>query len=302
MTRRLGLTAVVLSAVCFGAMPVFARLATSSGMDTVSLLAVRFASAAVVLWGLVLIARRSIPRGRTLATLIAMGAVGYVAQSYCYFEALTMAPAGLVALLFYLYPVLVTAGSAAFLGERLTVPKAVALALALGGTALMLGRPEGGRSLGIVLGLLSGALYAVYLLVGSRVLARAGSIASSAVIISCAATVYGGVALASGFQLPTSSIGWAGVAALTLVSTVAALVLLFVGMRSVAPGEVATVSAVEPGVAVALAVALLGEPLTWNLVAGGALVVVAVVTLSRAGAVGSAADEEISTTEYGGHD
>jgi drug/metabolite transporter (DMT)-like permease len=283
MRRRHGPLLIVLSAVAFGCMAIFARFAYDDGVDPVSLLALRFGIAAAAMWGLMAWRRRPAPRGGTLVALALMGAIGYVGQSLSYFTALTMASAGLVALLLYLYPVMVTVLSAVFLGERLTRAKAVALGLALAGTALTIGPPGGGRMLGIGLGVLCAVIYSVYILVGSKVSPRAGAIPATAVIMTSAAVVYWAICAVRGFHPPRGATGWVAVLALALVSTVVASVTFFEGLERVGPTTAATLSALEPAVTVALAVTVLGEPLTWMGVVGGALILAAVVGLARAG-------------------
>lgn len=95
-------------------MPIFARFAYTSGVSPVTLLFLRFAFAAPVMLGLVAYRRVRLPRGAALAALIGLGGVIYVAQALCYFTALTRAPASLVALILYLYPVLVALGQQSF--------------------------------------------------------------------------------------------------------------------------------------------------------------------------------------------
>ena len=86
--------------------------------------------------GNMLFSKTPFPRGLVLLELILLGAIGYVGESLAYFTALTMASPGLVALLLYIYPALVTALSAIFLKEHLTTVKVVALLLALSGSVL----------------------------------------------------------------------------------------------------------------------------------------------------------------------
>ena len=62
-----------------------------------------------------------------------MGAIGYVGQSLCYMSALQYASAGLVALLLYLYPMLVTILSVLILKDKLTKWNGLALLLATAG-------------------------------------------------------------------------------------------------------------------------------------------------------------------------
>ena len=134
--KRIGFLLMITSATAFGAMPIFARLAYESGADPITVLFLRFGIAATVMIGIMLVSKTPFPRGLVLLELILLGAIGYVGESLAYFTALTMAPAGLVALLLYIYPPLVTALSAIFLKEHLTTGKIVALFFALSGTAL----------------------------------------------------------------------------------------------------------------------------------------------------------------------
>ena len=142
--------------------------------------------ATVVMAGWMAARRVAWPRGRTLLGLIAMGALGYVGQSFCYFSALQHAPAGLVALLLYLYPALVAVLAVVVLKERFTRRKTVALALALGGAVLTIGVSRGGTPLGVAFGIGAAIIYAVYIIAGTRLLERAPAIPASTVIIASA--------------------------------------------------------------------------------------------------------------------
>ncbi len=258
-------------------MPIFARFAYTSGVSPVTLLFLRFAFAAPVMLGLVAYRRVRLPRGTALAALIGLGGVIYVAQALCYFTALTRAPASLVALILYLYPVLVALGATVVFHERFTVARAAALVLALGGAALMIGFERGGTTVGIVLAISGATIYAVYILVGTRVMRNVSSLAAAAVVICSTAVVYGGIAMATGPVWPGTAAGWLSVVALSLVSTVAAIALFFAGLERVGPTSASILSTFEPAVAVALAALLLGEAVTPARIAGGVLVLAAVL-------------------------
>src|SRR5262245_42779125 len=101
-------------------MAIFARLAYEDGTDVTALLFLRFTIAAACMAVLLRVRGQRWPRGPVLGGLTAMGGAGYVGQSLCYFTALTLASASLVALLLYAYPAIVTVLSAALLGARLT--------------------------------------------------------------------------------------------------------------------------------------------------------------------------------------
>jgi drug/metabolite transporter (DMT)-like permease len=279
--RALGVTLVVASGLCYGVMPLFARRATADGVDTPTLLLLRFGVAAVVMWTVTLARRIPLVRGRVLATLVGMGAVGYAGQAFCYFSALRHASAGLVALLLYLYPALVTLLSWLFLRHRLTKLQLAAVALALAGSALTVGRAGDGTPLGVTLGVLAALIYSVYIVTGSRLPSLPPAL-STAVVTSGAAVVYGVLVAARGPHLPTTPGGWAAVLALGVVGTVSAVALFLAGLARVGPVRASVYSCVEPVFTVALGVAFLGEHLGPLRVVGGAAVVAAVVVLARA--------------------
>ncbi len=271
---------VVISAASFGFLPIFARFAYADGVDSTSLLFLRFTIASLVMLGVMRRFSLRFPRGRTLAALVAMGGLGYVGQSFCYFSALHYASAGLVALLLYVYPALVAALSAAFFGERMTKRKTAALLLASAGTAMIIGLNVSGSPPGIALGLGAAAIYSLYILAGSRIIPEGGEIAASTVIMMSAAAVYGGIAAAAGLRLPETAEGALSVLGLALVSTVIAILTFFLGLRRIGATYASMISTFEPVVTVALAGLLLGETISPLAAAGGALVLAAVFLLS----------------------
>jgi drug/metabolite transporter (DMT)-like permease len=89
---------------------------------------------------------------------------------------------------------------------------------------------------------------------------------------------------------PTTSVdaaaGWGWIAAIALGSTVLGVSAFFVGLRAVGPATASIVSTAEPVVTVALAMLVYGEALGASQLAGGVLVLGAVVILQlRAGTV-----------------
>jgi drug/metabolite transporter (DMT)-like permease len=279
--RAIGVLLIIISAISFGVMPVFARLAYASGADPITVLFLRFGTAAVVMLGIMLASKTPFPHGLVLLELVLLGAIGYVGESLAYFIALRLASPGLVALLLYIYPALVTALSAVFLKEHLTTLKIVALFLALSGTALTIQITSGGSIVGILLGIAAAVDYAIYILLGSRIVRRSGSIGSTAIIIVSTAGVYAIIAPIHGLVFPGSPLGWVAVLAIALVSTVLSFVTFFAGLGRIGPTSASTLSTFEPIVAVALAAIVLGETITPVQTLGGALILIAVVILSR---------------------
>lgn len=261
-------------------MAIFARAAYDSGANVSGVLWVRFTLAGLLLTAIMLLSGRRFPRGRQLWVAAAMGGIGYVGQAMAYFSALEHASAGMVALLLYLYPVLVAVLAALFLGEAMSWRKAALLALSCAGTALTIGSGSG-SALGIALGIGAALIYSIYITVGSRFLHGTDSIGISAVVCLSAALVLSVIAGFSAPRFPAHGGGWLALAAIALVSTVIAIFTFFAGLRRVGASRAAILSTLEPVVTIVLAATFLGEAILPVQLAGGAMILAAAALVAR---------------------
>jgi drug/metabolite transporter (DMT)-like permease len=276
------------SAVAFGAMGIFGKLAYDEGVTVGTLLAVRFAIAAALFW--VLLAAtggrrllRGLPR-RDVVLGVLLGAVGYSAQAGAYFAALRQLDASLLSLLLYTFPAMVAIAAVLLGRERLTRRTVGALLLAGVGGVLVLGGARAGAldPVGTALALTAAVVYSAYILTSAPVSGRMEPLVL-ATLVSTGAAVTLGLAGALDGDLhlaAVSSRGYGWLAAIAVVSTVGAITLFFAGLRRVGPTAASIISTAEPVTAVALAGAVFGETLGPAQLAGGALVVGAVVVLA----------------------
>lgn len=282
---RLGVALVVGSAVCFGTLGIFGKLAYRLGLSTPQLLSYRFAVAAVLLWFVALVTRQGRITGRSVLGLIVMGGAGYVGQSASYFSALHYIPASINALLLYTYPVVVTLLAAIFFGESLSRMKLGAAGLAFLGTLLVIDvQLHAAPLIGVVLGLGSAAFYTGYILLGSRLLPGLPPVSSTAVIMTAAAIVWSSYALATGqlavdWTLPRLGL----IAAFAIVGTAVPILTFILGLRLVGASRAAILSTFEPASTVLLAVAVLGETGSPLQYVGGALILASVLLLEGPG-------------------
>jgi drug/metabolite transporter (DMT)-like permease len=266
-------------------MAVFAKEAYADDVSVLTLLALRFTIAAGAFW-VIVAARgpRSAPPARSIVVAgLALGAVGYAAQSGGYFGALTRIDASLTALLLYVYPALVFLGALALRRDHIDRRRMVALVLATGGAALVLAGGGTGDldALGVALGLSAAVAYSVYILVADGVTRRIDPFHLSALIATGAAATLWAAGLVSGsLDLGFDPAGWAWIAALALVSTVVAISAFLAGLPKVGPATASIVSTVEPMVSVGMAMLWFGERLGAVQIVGGALVLSAVVLLA----------------------
>jgi drug/metabolite transporter (DMT)-like permease len=276
------------SGAAFGAMAVFGKLAYDGGATVGTLLSVRFVLAAVLFWILVLGTRGATQfralRGRDVGVGLALGAGGYAIQAGCYFTALERIDASLLSLLIYTFPAMVAVAAVVLGRERLDGRRLAALGLASGGLALVVAGAGTGAldPLGTALGLGAAVVYSTYILVSEGVVERVPpSVLSALVCTGAAVSLTAGAALLGQLRLGELTLaGWGWLACLAVVSTVAAVSLLFAGLRRVGPTTASILSTVEPVVTVVLAYLVFGELLGAVQVLGGALVIAAVLTLA----------------------
>jgi drug/metabolite transporter (DMT)-like permease len=278
------------SAVAFGAMGIFGKLAYDEGATVGTLLAVRFLLAAALFWVLVAAtgaARhvRALSR-RDLGIALALGGVGYGAQAGAYFAALQRLDASLLSLLVYTFPAMVTVAAIALGRERANRHTAAALVLASAGLILVLAGAGAGAldPLGTLLGVSAAVVYSTYVLTSAGIAERVGPLVLSALVCTGAATTLTlGSAAGGDLQLgDVSAAGFGWLAGIAVVSTVGAVSLFFAGLQRVGPTTASILSTAEPLTTVVLAFLAFGESLGPVQLAGGALVLGAVLVLSAA--------------------
>ncbi len=280
MQNILGFILILISAVSFGAAPVFTEFVYREGLNTQSLLFFRFSMASVIIWLIVLVLRKKLPRGKDLFILILLGLLGYTGQSYSYFKALTYIPPALVAILLYLYPVIVTLLSVLVLKEKLTRRKTAALILALTGTLLVIGIQSGSNIKGIILGISAAVIYSVYILASTKVLKRNNTFSSTAVIVTSAAVFYMGFCMNTELVLPASAGGWINTALLAVVSTAVAIYTFFAGVKLIGAVNSSMISTFEPVATLVLTAAIFSYRITMLQIIGTVLIIAAAILLS----------------------
>src|SRR3954454_1834145 len=279
------------SAAAFGAMAIFGKLAFDDGVSTGTLLAARFVFASALLWGL-LLARgavsslRALPR-RDLAMAVGLGACGYALQAGLYFAALQRIEASLLALLLYTFPAMVTIAAVLLGRERLERRRVIALVVVSLGLVLVLAGAGTGalEGVGVVLALSAAVVYSTYILVSDGISRRIPALTLATLVCTGAALSLTLGSLAAGELHPgaVTAGGWGWLVCLSVVSTVGAIAMFFAGLSRVGPSSASILSTIEPVVTVTLAAIVFGERLGGLQLAGGVLVLTAVLVLRTTG-------------------
>lgn len=275
-----GTLAVLASGACYSSLAICVKLALGDGARILPLVAWRFVVGAALLWGLLGLARRRLPPRASIPALLGLGAL-YAGDALAALGGLVWIPAATASLLFYTYPAMVVLLAALFLRERLTARRGTALALALAGCMLTAGAGiRGGEPIGIALTLLGAFLLSVFIVVSHPVFRDLPALGSTAVVLTATAAITVVVAAATG-GLALGG-GRRAVVMATLLGTVGTAIpipLFLAGVRLVGAGKAAIYSTIEPILTVGMAAWILGEPLAGIQLAGGGLILAAVVWL-----------------------
>jgi drug/metabolite transporter (DMT)-like permease len=291
------------SGAAFGAMAVFGKLAYAEGATVGTLLALRFLFASGLFWAVnaTPVAQRgqtpsrdtcrgkgTVPfrvrfGSRDVGIALALGAGGYAVQAGLYFGALSRIDAGLVSLLVFTFPVIVAVAAVALGRERLTGRRAAALGIAVGGTALFVGGTGAVDALGVALGLGAAVTYSAYILVSEGVARRMPPHRLATLVCTGAAAALTVATVALGQFRPgeLTPAGWWWLLCLAGISTVGAISLFFAGLKRVGPTRSSILATVEPLATVVLAFLVFGDTIGVLGLAGAALIVLAVLLVSR---------------------
>jgi drug/metabolite transporter (DMT)-like permease len=220
--------------------------------------------------------------------IAALGFLGYYLASLLDFLGLQFISAGLGRLIMFLYPTIVVILSAIFLSRKPTRREITALAITYAGIALVLSQqlqatPETQLFLfGALLVFASATCYAVYLVAGSQLVRRVGSLRFTAytMIVSTVPAVVQFALLESPAALELPPVLWWYVILLAVACTVVPVLLVAESLKRIGANHFALIGALGPVTTVLADFALLEGSLTAVQFAGGALVILGVLLVS----------------------
>ena len=277
---RRGFILVLLSAFCYGLQPFFAHYAYQAGADPIGLLLTRFSLAALIM--LLWLKRQSIqlPRSKRFGQTLLIG-IGYAAAALGYYSASHTASVSLAVILMFSFPAFVTLFSILFLSERASRVKIFSLILASAGVFLATGMDFEGDLQGVFWALFAAISYGSAILYGTHKVPANTPTASAGVILLGGALVFAIAAMMNGATWPDNLQGWIAILGLAVFATILPIATFVSGSPRIGASDASTLSTLEPIVAVAIAVTLIGEELSQPMLIGGALVVVAAVLLAK---------------------
>ena len=278
--RRNDLTGIALaagSALAFGTLAISAKFAYAAGAGFVPLLASRFVIATALLGAFHVVTKRKLSIGRSKVTrLVLLGAFGYAFEAALFFAALERAPAAVVGLVFYSYPLWTTVIGFATGIEPFRWRTVSALTLGSVGVALVFALPATGLS-GPLLALGAAIAVAIYfvlmqvVLQGRHAAPAAFWTTAGAAVALCAAALVARQPMPLGAVWPALGLG---------LASAAAFVTLYAAITRIGSARASVAAMLEPITTLVLAAIFLDEVITSRVLLGALLVVSALPLLA----------------------
>lgn len=226
--------------------------------------------------------------GRDWATVAGLGFVGYYLASFLDMLGLQYVGAGIGRLIGFLYPTIVVVLSLLFLHKRPNRRELAALVTCYAGIALVVSdqisaNPQDQLFLfGVLLCLLNAICYAVYLVAGSQLTLRIGSMRFTAytMIAATIPAVVQFVLLETRQSLELPAQVWWYMLMLVTFATILPVFMVAEALKRIGANHFALIGAVGPVVAVIAGAIGLEEPVTLIQVAGSVLVISGVLLVS----------------------
>ena len=288
--RLRGYTLILIAATLWATLGIiFKVLISDYGLARITIAFFRASLPAALLLAALVFRRPDMLRiaWRDVVLFLAFGSLGIAAFYISYITAIDLIGMSVAAVLLYTAPAWVAVISALFLGERMTTRKLVAVALATIGCALVARIYDvHGLQLnvwGILAGLSAGLTYALY-----SVFNKVGVRRYDGWTVLAYGLLLGAVFLAP-LQSPQllldalrqpGAVAW--LMALALGPTIGAGLAFNAGLRHIPVSSASVVATLEPVIASVLAFVFLRERLDPGQLIGGALILVAVISLTRA--------------------
>lgn len=267
--KKLAVIFVLIAGTLWGCIGIFVRHYTALGLSSMQTVTIRMTIAAILFALFVLIYQPKLYKIRLKDLWIFLGSgvisVGFF--TYCYFTSIELSSLSVAAVLLYTAPAFVMIFSLIFFKERMTIPKAISLVLAVLGCAMTTGVIGGHLNVtlaGFLFGLGSGICYALYSIFSRFALNRGYEPFTITLYTFLFAAIFSLLAtdVRPVLHIVTADLGSIGYAVLfAMVSCVLPYVFYTLGLKHIASSTASIIATVEPVVATVIGAVVFSEPL-----------------------------------------
>lgn len=298
-----GVTEAIISAIAFGTIPLFSMPVIKEGMNSLSLLVYRFAFGCLVILGVLLFNKRSITISKGDALRIFSLSLLYTVSAIALLEGYLYISSGVATTLLFSYPVWTALIMALFFKERLKIGGILSIGLALVGVVFLSGILSDASLTsykGVLFELLSGLMYAIYMVVFPVMKIRHMSSLKLTFYIFFFTMiniwVYS-LFTSSGLEAIPSFTSGINLVLLGLVPTAISNITLVMALKKISSTMTAVLGAFEPVTAMLVGVLVFNEPFTSSIALGLVLILFSVIFLI----LSSGSKKKPSSMKQGSH-
>jgi len=284
MTTTLkGSILVLISAVGYGLMPLFSRIAYAENLSVNTLLFYRFLIASICLWLYYWWKSEKITVPlKHKAYLAVLGIVGYSIPSITLFIAYERLHSSIATLILFIHPIFVVFFETLLFKTKLNPTKTIAVALTAIGLWIVLVEPDVPLdTLGLILSFVAALTYGIYCLglYEKRTKATSTLYVTAFVLTTCC--LINGISLAYDpalFMIPSLTAFYATIA-LAILGTLIPAIAFNAGLKLIGPGSATIISTFEPIIVALAGTFLLNEIFTPKLFIGGVIILLAITLI-----------------------
>lgn len=275
-----GIFCGILTSATFGMIPLFTLPIIAEGMTFPSILFYRFFLAALLLGGILFLARKSFTVTPKELLTLAWLSVLYTGSALFLFWGYNYLPSGAATTIIFLYPVFVAVIMALFFGENPSFFTYTAIVMALAGVALLsgVGSSEGVQVKGVLIEMMSALSYGLYIVgVNQSCVKHMGALKLTFYIFLFDTVTFLLFAVwQGGLQPVPGGSSQVNLLLLALVPTVLSNLSLVYAIKNIGSTFSSVLGAFEPLTAMLIGVLVFHEPFTHGLAWGLVLVIGAV--------------------------
>ncbi|MDO7977048.1 DMT family transporter [Oceanotoga teriensis] len=281
--KNKGILMTMLSAILFGFMPIFAKIAYLGGINYYSLVFLRSMFALIFISIFILIKKISIKINfKDFINLFFLSLIGYTLTQLTLFASYTYISTGVATTLHFIYPVCIMTANILFFKEGINKNKVFALILAIIGISMLsINKNIKIDIRGVFIAIISGILYSYYMLVIEHTkIKNMNSVVMTFYLLLFSMIFLGFGSLKFELNFNFNYLSWFMGMIIALLCSIFAVILLQMGIKEIGSSTASILSAFEPIVSVILGVIIFRESITINIFLGIVFVIVSVLIVN----------------------
>lgn len=286
MKKSMGMIYALGSSAAFGLMPIFAKWAYNYGINSITMVILRFMFAWIIILPLMIYKKKSLRLNKNqLKHVLIIGGLAYTSTTLTLFLSYNYISVGIATTLHFVYPIIVTLISIVFFKEKIFKEKIIALAVSTAGILLLIYNGQiTFNFLGVFYSIFSGILYSIYISgVEHSEMKNIDSFVLTFYLSVIAAFTLLTVGAFSGeinFNIDIRC--YIAAFLIALISTVIAITFFQKGIKAIGSSNASILSTFEPIVSFILGVIIYKEAVSFKIVVGCILIFTSVFLLTKA--------------------